>query len=204
MTQQLLTRRIVVAAALGLFGMGAFAQQAWKIGTVVAPPSMLGIVVDEGAASIKVSTGGRISAERHQIANEQEIAQNLIRGRIEMAYISATGLSVAVPEMGVLNTPYLWTSEKERDYVSDKFVAPFLERLLASKGLTLVKPAEAGWTSVFCKTACTTPDKMKGMKMRISPTAAAKMFGERLGVNGVGHVAGRLLPRAAARRGRCR
>lgn len=177
---------VLAALALVLSVGTATAQQAWKIGTVVAPPSMLGIIVDEGAASIKNSTAGRISAERHQIANEQEIAQNLIRGRIEMAYISATGLGVAVPEMGVLNTPYLWTSEKERDYVSDKFVAPFLETLLGSKGLTLVKPAEAGWTNLFCKTACTTPDKMKGMKMRVSPTAAAKMFAERIGVNGVG------------------
>jgi len=175
----------VTLAGLAL-GAPALAQQAWKIGTVVAPPSMLGILVDEGAATIRASTGGRVSAERFQSPNEQEITQNLIRGRIEMGYISATGLAVAVPEMGVLNMPYLWTSEKERDYVSDKFVAPFLEGLLASKGLTLVKPAEAGWTNLFCKTACTTPDKMKGMKMRVSPTAGAKMFGERLGVNGVG------------------
>jgi len=179
--------RLIAAALLGTsLCASSLAQQAWKIGTVVAPPSMLGIIVDEGAASLKNSTGGRVSAERHQIANEQEITQNVVRGRIEMGYLSATGLAVAVPEMGVLNTPYLWTSEKERDYVSDNFVAPFLEGLLASKGLTLVKPAEAGWTNLFCKTACTTPDKMKGMKMRVSPTAAAKMFSERLGTNGVG------------------
>lgn len=173
------------AATLASSG-SAWSQQTWKIGTVVAPPSILGIIVDEGAATIRNSTGNRVSAERHQIANEQEITQNLIRGRIEMGYISAAGLSVAVPEMGVLNTPYLWTSEKERDYVSDTLVAPFLESLLASKGLQLVKPAEAGWTNLFCKTACTTPDKMKGMKMRVSATAAARMFAERLGVNGVG------------------
>jgi TRAP-type C4-dicarboxylate transport system substrate-binding protein len=174
-----------VAAGLAL-ATSALGQQAWKVGTVVAPPSMLGILVDEGAASVKNSTGGRVAAERYQSANEQEITQNLIRGRIEMGYISATGMAVAVPEMGVLNTPYLWTSEKERDYVSDNFVAPFLERLLASKGLTLVKVAEAGWTNIFCKTACTTPDKLKGMKLRVSPTAGAKMFSERLGANGVG------------------
>ena len=38
-----------------------------------------------------------------------------------------------------------------------------LEQILVSKGLVLVKPGEAGWTSLFCKTACTSPDKMKGM-----------------------------------------
>lgn len=182
----LAARTVGVLAVAATACMAQAQPQTWKIGTVVAPPSMLGIIVDEGAAAVGKATEGRITAERHQIANEQEITQNLIRGRIEMGYLSAAGLGVAVPEMGVLNTPYLWSSEKERDYVSDNFVAPFIEGLLASKGLVLVKYGEAGWTNLFCKTACTSPDKMKGMKFRVSPTAAAKMFAERLGVNGVG------------------
>jgi TRAP-type C4-dicarboxylate transport system substrate-binding protein len=172
--------------ALTLSAGSALAQQAWKIGTVVAPPSMLGIIVDEGAVSIGKATGGKITAERFQNPNEQELTQNILRGRIEMGYISATGMAVAVPEMGVLNMPFLWRSEAERDYVSDKVILPLLDQILQSKGLTLVKAGEAGWTNLFCKTACTTPDKMKGMKMRVSPTAGAKLFAERLGVNGAG------------------
>lgn len=164
----------------------AAAQEAWKIGTVVAPPSMLGVIVDEGAAAIGKTTGGKITAERFQNPNEQELTQNVMRGRLEMGYISATGMAVAVPEMGVLNMPYLWRSEAERDYVSDKVIVPLLEQVMAAKGIALVKPGEAGWTSLFCKTACTSPDKMKGMKMRVSPTAGAKLFAERLGVNGAG------------------
>jgi TRAP-type C4-dicarboxylate transport system substrate-binding protein len=176
----------LVSFALALSAGSALAQQAWKIGTVVAPPSMLGIIVDEGAASIGKATGGKITAERFQNPNEQELTQNILRGRIEMGYISATGMAVAVPEMGVLNMPFLWRSEAERDHVSDAVIPPLLEQILQSKGLTLVKTGEAGWTNLFCKTACTAPDKMKGMKMRVSPTAGAKLFAERLGVNGVG------------------
>jgi TRAP-type C4-dicarboxylate transport system substrate-binding protein len=176
----------LVTLALTLSASNALAQQAWKIGTVVAPPSMLGIIVDEGAASIGKATGGKITAERFQNPNEQELTQNILRGRIEMGYISATGMAVAVPEMGVLNMPFLWRSEAERDYVSDKVILPLLDQILQSKGLTLVKAGEAGWTNLFCKTACTTPDRMKGMKMRVSPSAGAKLFAERLGVNGAG------------------
>lgn len=178
--------RIVFAFAAACIAGHAIAQEAWKIGTVVAPPSMLGIIVDEGAASIGRSTGGKITAERFQNPNEQELTQNILRGRLEMGYISATGMAVAVPEMGVLNMPFLWRSEAERDYVSDKVVLPLLEQILLAKGLVLVKSGEAGWTSLFCKTACTTPDKMKGMKFRVSPTAGAKLFADRLGANGVG------------------
>jgi TRAP-type C4-dicarboxylate transport system substrate-binding protein len=170
-----------------MFAESAWAQaSAWKIGTVVAPPSVLGVIVDEGAASIGKASNGAVTAERFQNPNEQELVQNISRGRLEMGYISATGLAVAVPEMGVLNMPYLWRSEAERDYVSDKVVVPLLEQILAGRGLVLVKPGEAGWTNLFCKTPCTTPDKLKGMKFRVSPTAGAKLFAERLGANAVG------------------
>ncbi len=180
-TQRLCALFLAAAAA------AAHAQTpAWKIGTVVAPPSILGVIVDEGAASIGKATAGRIKAERFQSPNEQELTQNIVRGRLEMGYISATGMAVAVQEAGVLNMPYIWRSEAERDYVTDKFVVPLIEKILDSKGLALVKYGDAGWTNLFCKTACTSPDKMKGMKFRTSPTAGAKMFAERLGANGVG------------------
>jgi TRAP-type C4-dicarboxylate transport system substrate-binding protein len=178
--------RIVFALAAACIAGHAIAQEAWKIGTVVAPPSMLGIIVDEGAASIGRSTGGKITAERFQNPNEQELTQNIIRGRIEMGYISATGMAVAVSETGVMNMPYLWRSEAERDYVTDKYAVPLLEQIMLAKGLVLVKPGEAGWTNLFCKTACTSPDKMKGMKFRVAPSSGAKLFADRLGTNGVG------------------
>lgn len=178
--------KLAAAVAAAALGTQAAAQEAWKIGTVVAPPSMLGVIVDEGAAAVGKATGGKITAERFQNPNEQELTQNILRGRLEMGYISATGMAVAVPEMGVLNMPYLWRSEAERDYVLDKVVPPLLEQIMAGRGLQLVKIGEAGWTNLFCKTACITPDKMKGMKMRVSPTAGAKLFADRLGVNGAG------------------
>lgn len=177
-------RTLAVVAGLHLATAGA--QEAWKIGTVVAPPSMLGVIVDEGAAAIGTATGGRIKAERFQNPNEQELTQNIQRGRLEMGYISATGMAVLVPEMGVLNMPFLWRSEAERDYVSDKVIPPLLEQIMAARGLVLVKTGEAGWTNLFCKFACTSPDKMKGVKMRVSPTAGARLFAERIGVNGAG------------------
>jgi len=179
-------RLAAVALAAAAFASPAAAQQAWKIGTVVAPPSVLGVIVDEGAATIGKVTGGRIKAERFQHPNEQELTQNILRGRLEMGYISATGMAVAVPEMGVLNMPYLWRSEAERDYVLDKVVPPLLGQIASAKGLVLVKVGEAGWTNLFCKFPCTSPDKMKGVKKRVSPTAGARLFAERLGVNGAG------------------
>ncbi len=182
--------RIAAYAALAavLFGFSASAtaqERAWKIGTVVAPPSMLGILVDEMADTIGKASDGKLKAERYQQPNEQEIAQNVLRGRYEMAYISATGIAPAISEIGVLNIPYLWTTAAERDYVTDKFVVPVVASIFASKGAELIRFGDAGWTNIFCKTACTTPESLKGMKFRVSPTAGDKMMADRLGANGV-------------------
>jgi TRAP-type C4-dicarboxylate transport system substrate-binding protein len=179
-------RVLFMALAAALYSAGALAQApVWKIGTVVAPPSVLGVIVDEMAAKIGEVTGGRVKAERLQNPNEQEITQNIIRGRIEMGYISATGMAVAVPEAGVLNLPFLWNSEEEKNHVTDKVVAPLIADILDKRGLTMVSFGEAGWTNLFCKTACTSPGDLKGMKIRVSPTAGDKMMFERLGANGV-------------------
>jgi len=175
--------RVAAALAVASLASHASAQEAWKIGTVVAPPSMLGVIVDEAAAGVGRATGGRITAERFQNPNEQELTQNILRGRLEMGYISATGMAVAVPEMGVLNMPYLWRSEGERDYVLDKVIPPLLEQIMTARGLTLLKIGEAGWTNLFCKIACTTPDRMKGMKMRIQPSPVFKTLVESLGAS---------------------
>ncbi|MFM7533182.1 MAG: hypothetical protein ACKO5J_12015, partial [Rubrivivax sp.] len=85
--------RLAATLAATVFTAHAGAQDAWKIGTVVAPPSMLGVIVDEGAAAIGRASGGKITAERFQNPNEQELTQNVMRGRLEMGYISATGMA---------------------------------------------------------------------------------------------------------------
>lgn len=180
------SRRALLAAAATLpFAPAARAQsETWRIGTVVAPPSMLGILVDEMAVAITQATNGAIRAERYQQPNEQEIAQNVLRGRYEMAYISSTGLAPAIPELGVLNMPFIWANEAERDFVTDRHVTPLVAQFLANRGLHMVRYGEAGWTNLFCTTACTRPEQMRGMRVRVSPTAGDRMMFERLGSNG--------------------
>lgn len=173
------------AIAMMLNASSASAAETWRIGTVVAPPSTLGVIVDEIGQSIEEATNGAIKGERLQQPNEQEIAQNVIRGRYEMAYISSIGLAPAIPELAVLNIAYLWSSPEERDYVTDKYVVPIVEDILAENGLTLVRYGEGGWMNLFCRTACVEPGQIRGMKVRISPTASDQMMFTRLGANHV-------------------
>ena len=107
----------------------ALAQQNWKLASGAQPGTPIFNFVEETVAKISDGLKGFAKAERIFVGSEQEIAQQVIRGRIELAGISMAGLSPSVPEAGLLTTPYLWSSDAERDYVTDNYATPVLRKI---------------------------------------------------------------------------
>ncbi len=155
------------------------------MGSAAQPGTVLLGFVDEFTQKVAANTKNEIKVERLFIGSEQEATQQVVRGRIEIGSISYTGTSGLVPEAAVLNMPYVWNSTAEKDFVTDKFALPVLRKIYESKGLVLLGLGEVGWNDVVCKKACLTPDSVKGMKVRIAPSPASKMFWTSLNANGV-------------------
>jgi TRAP-type C4-dicarboxylate transport system substrate-binding protein len=175
----------LACAAFAVAHSPAFAQQTWKLASAAQPGSVLIGYVDDTVKKITAGSGGAIKAERLFIGSEQEIVQQVARGRLEMGSVSYTGASVLIPEAALLNMPYLWRSNAERDYVTDNWALPVLKKIYESKGLIVIGLGEVGWNDVVCKKPCLTPASVKGMKVRVSPAASSKMFWNSLGANGV-------------------
>jgi TRAP-type C4-dicarboxylate transport system substrate-binding protein len=182
-------RRTLAYLSLGILAgaatLPACAQQQWKMGSLMQPPTYGATLDDELLATIGKSTGGKLLVERQFVGNEQEMVQQVVRGRLQMGATSAFGAGVAVPDATVVSLPYVWSSDAERRYVTDKFVFPMMKKLFAEKGLELLAINEAGYNGVFCKALCSTPANIKGIKARVSPAAASKLFWQSLGANGV-------------------
>jgi TRAP-type transport system periplasmic protein len=176
---------LLAFAAAALSGASVHAQTSMKLASAAQPGSVLIGFVDETVDKINKTTNGSVKAERLFIGSEQEIITQLARGRIEMGSVSYTGASVLIPESAVLNTPYLWKSDGERDFVTDNFALPVLKKIYESKGLVIIGLGEVGWNDVVCKKVCLTPADVKGMKVRISPAPSSKMFWGSLAANGV-------------------
>lgn len=176
-----------LAAAFSLMASTALAtaQSNWRIGTLAPPGSVTAILVDEMAEKVTKGSGGAIKAERFYMANEQEMVAQLMRGRLELGALSNIATAGVIPEMALLGMPYLWNSEAERDFVTDNYALPAMKRLFEAKGLVIVGLGDVGWSNVFCKKACVTPADVKGMKVRVSPSAASKVFWGSLDTNGV-------------------
>lgn len=174
----------LTVAGLWLCGPAA-AQEQWKLGSVMQPPTFGATLDEEILAGIAKSSGGKISVERQFVGNEQEMVQQVVRGRLQMGATSAVGAGVTVPDGTAMSLPYLWSSDAERTYVTDRHAFPVLKKLFAEKGLELLAIHEAGYNGVFCKTSCASPASIKGIKARVSPAASSKMFWQALGANGV-------------------
>ena len=178
------TLLLVAALSAGLIST-ASAQERWKLGSVMQPPALGATLDDEVAAALSSASAGKVVVERQFVGNEQEMVQQVIRGRLQMGVTSAFGLGVAVPDGTVVSLPYIWSSDAERRFVTDNYALPVLKKIYAAKGLEVLAFHEAGYNGVFCKTECSSPASIKGMKARVSPNAAAKAFWGALGANGV-------------------
>lgn len=175
----------ITCMALAGASTTALAQKTLKLGSAAQPGTVLLKHVEEFVQNVASNTKGEVKVERLFIGSEQETVQQVVRGRLEIGSVSYTGVAGLIPEAAVLNMPYLWASSAERDFVTDKFALPVMKKIYAAKGLVILGLGEVGWNDVVCKKACLTPDAVKGMKVRIAPSAASKMFWTSLAANGV-------------------
>jgi len=180
-------RRWMVMAAVAasiVFTGTVSAQEKWKLASGAQP----GLLRDHHVAvadSLNTSSKGAVSAEFLFVGSEQEVVQQVVRGRLEVGVVSMIALASIIPEAAVVVTPYIWASPQEGDYVIDKALFEPLARLADAKGLVLLGFAETGWTDVVGKTAFVSPEDVARRKIRVSPSPASAFFWRQLGANGV-------------------
>lgn len=182
--KKLLATACFSLAAAGLTS-GAHANETWKLGTAAQPGTVLYDIVMKFINDFNAAAGGELKLEYQHVPNEQEMHQQVVRGRLQAGASSFAGGAITVPEGAVFNAPYLWKNEEERTWVTDNHGVPVMKKLYAEKGLELMLVADVGWNDMVCKTACLTPDSIKGLKMRVSPSPASRIVFKQLGANGV-------------------
>ena len=134
-------------------------------------------VATESKDTIKVKTflGG-------QLGGELEILQKVRRGQVEGGGLTCGAMSAVIPELDVLEIPFLFESSEEADYVLDNYLWTPFEKLFAEKGFVLLTWAENGWRSIGHKTKLIkTPADLKGSKIRSQESKVHLAYWKRLG-----------------------
>ena len=113
-----------------------------------------------GAIKVKLFLGG-------MLGDENETVQQTQRGQIQGVGGSTGAIATLVPEVNVLELPFLFRNAGEADKVLDGVALPVLEKAFRARGLVLGFWSENGYRSFgtsfgFIKS----PADLKGRKMR--------------------------------------
>lgn len=162
------------AAAMGTFFIGGRAKAdeaefTMKVATVAPPGTPWSKQLKKIKKAIKEGSGGRIKVKTYlggALGDEISTAEATKRGSIQCFGGSAGALASAVPELNVIELPYLFKDEAAADRVLDEVVREDLEALLWDRGYKLVYFTENGYRSIGSTFPVNTPADLKGKKMR--------------------------------------
>ncbi len=173
------TRRTFVkgtgaAATAGTFFIGRSAkaddpEHVMKIATVAPPGTPWSKFLKFWKKKIKEGSEGRIKVKTYvggAKGGEIQTAEETKRGTLQIFAGTAGALASAVPELNCLELPYLFPTEKKADKILDEVVREDLDRLLWDRGYKLLFFSENGYRSIGSAFPVTSPDDLKGRKMR--------------------------------------
>jgi tripartite ATP-independent transporter DctP family solute receptor len=171
------SRRLFVqgttAAAMSTFFIGTAraedAEFTMKVATVAPPGTPWSKQLKKIKKAIKEGSGGRIKVKTYlggALGDEIATAEATKRGTIQCFGGSAGALASAVPELAVIELPYLFKNEETADRILDTVIRDDLQKLLSSRGFELVYFTENGYRSIGSTSAIRTPADLAGKKMR--------------------------------------
>lgn len=122
---------------------------------------------------------------RGEVGTEEQMLTALRRNRIQIGGITMWGLAGIIPEAAVPMIPFLFDSAAEVDFVFDNHLQPLFTEYLAERGLVFLEWSEVGWSNIYARKPVTSPEDMKGLKLRGSPNFAAQAFLQSVGADSI-------------------
>ncbi|MBW1899659.1 MAG: TRAP transporter substrate-binding protein [Deltaproteobacteria bacterium] len=132
----------------------------------------------KGRIKMKVFLGGALGGE-------VEMIRSLRRGRIQGfgGSTAAVAEGIGIPELQLLELPYLFDSLEESDYILDHVVFKDFQKILKEKGFYLAFWHENGWRNFAAsKVEVHTPDDLRKLKMRSQESSVHLAMWKALGV----------------------
>ena len=172
-------KRLATAAGItALLATGASAREL-QLGSVAPADSPWGNALTGFAALVGQMSGGELTVTHFpagQLGQEQEMARQLARGRLDMASLSNTAMSLLVPEVGLLSAPYLFDSHAHSDCTYGLLEDTF-QGMLADAGAVRLGPIEVGYQVILTMDeVAEVPADLAGQKIRSAPTSADTIY----------------------------
>lgn len=144
-----------------------FAQTKIRFATVAPEGSTWMKVMREYAKAVEDETNNSIKFKIYpgQVAgDEKDVLRKIRIGQLDSGGFTGVGLGQIVPEVRIMDSPFLFRSYEEIDYVSGLLFDHFA-RKFDEKGFILLGWAEVGFVYVFTNTPINSLEDMDGVKM---------------------------------------
>lgn len=166
-------RQIIGLAVAGLFAFsagGAFAQTTLRMNITVPENSHYGVAVVAFAKEIEKGTQGRYKIQNFyngSLGAERESIEAVQLGTLDMVMTSTGPVPNFVPEVAILDIPFLFTSYAHARAVLDGPIGQEMLTKFDSKGLKALAWGENGFRHMTnSKHPVNSPDDLKGLKLR--------------------------------------
>lgn len=163
---------IIFLVSLTFYGSKPLVQEVYEVrlATIAPDGTPWSDQLKEMKKRIEKESKGRVKFVTYtsgQLGGEIETLRSLQRGRIQAWGGSVGAVTSLVPELQLLELPYLFLNDKETDYILDDVVFKPYSDILSKKGFVLHSWNENGWRHFASKKKpILTPSDLKGLKMR--------------------------------------
>src|SRR5436189_1883741 len=165
------TLALAAALALGLGVTGpAAGETALRINISLAQNSHYGVAIDTFAREVERRTNGRYKVQTFYssaLGAERESVEGVQLGTLDLTLTSTGPLPNFVPEIAILDIPFLFRDYAHARAVLDGPIGQEMLQKFPPKGMVALAWAENGFRHMTnSKRAVNGPDDLKGLKMR--------------------------------------
>ncbi len=161
-------KRILYLLSFILFTSITFSQEfTIKFATLAPEGSTWMNVMHEYDKAVRKESGGRLGFKIYAggvAGDEQDVLRKIRLGQYHSAGFTGVGMGKIVPEVRILDAPFLFKSHAEVDYILDKFDGEF-RKAFEDNGFVLLGWAEVGYVYVFTNKPITKVRDLDGVKM---------------------------------------
>jgi TRAP-type transport system periplasmic protein len=141
-----------------------------RVGYALPTTSHYGAGANAWADAVDQATAGRIKFKHFsagEIGGEREMLQGLRLGLLDAAILSTGSLGNVVPEIGVVDTPFLFRNAKHARAVLDGMIGQDIQNKFIPKGLYALAWGEQGFRHLTNnRRSVQSPSDFQGLKIR--------------------------------------
>ncbi len=124
-------------------------------------------VMKEFSSDLLKSTSGQVKFKIYAggvQGDEKDVLRKMRINQLQSAGFTGVGLGTILPEVRILDAPFLFRNKKEVDFIADKFFNRFAQKF-EEKGYILLGWAEVGFVYIYTNREVHDVSDFKGVKM---------------------------------------